>query len=69
MKSDKSDLGSHREMHEHSEVPLKVAGRSYRRFASWLDGEVNRIVARWAHNAAPNTLRSASFRIRCLKRK
>jgi hypothetical protein len=69
MKGDKSDLGSHWKMHEHSDVPLKVAGRSYRRFASWLDGQISRLVARWAHTAAPSTRRSPSFRIRYLKRK
>ena len=69
MKGDKPDISSRWEMHEHGDLPLKAAGRSYRRFTTWLDRELERLVARWAHAAAPNTLRSPPFRLRYLRPK
>jgi len=32
---------------------------AYARFSSWLDRELENLVARWAHTAAPNALRQA----------
>ena len=69
MKGDKSDLGLRREAHDHGEVPLKVARRSYLRFTRWVDGELERLVARWVHAAAPSALGSPRFRFRTPKPK
>ena len=35
-------------------VPLPVAMRSYVRFSRWMDDELEKLVARWSHAAAPN---------------
>jgi hypothetical protein len=48
------------EAHDHRDVLSKVAKRSYRKFSRWLDRELEQLVARWAHTAAPN----AAFRWR-----
>jgi len=69
MKADKSDLSLRRDAHDYSEMPLKVTGRSYRRFSRWLDAGLERLVARWAHTAAPGRLRSPRFRFRTPKPK
>lgn len=52
------------QLHDHADVPVNVDARSYRRFTRWLDGELDRLVARWAHLAVPNTARDPHFRFR-----
>ena len=34
-------------------------------FADWLDGELEKLVARWIHLAAPNAARASGRRTRC----
>ena len=38
----------------HWDVPLRVALRPYVRFSRHLDAELGKLVAQWAHAAAPN---------------
>ena len=64
MKSDESDLSLRWRVHDHSDVPIKVAPGPYRRFTRRLDRQLQRLIARWVHMAAPNTLRSPRFRFR-----
>ena len=40
--------------YDDADVPVNVDARAYRRFARWLDRELERLVARWAHLAVPN---------------
>ena len=49
---------------ESIDVPVNVDARSYLRFTRWLDGELDRLVARWAHQAVPNVTRDPHFRFR-----
>ena len=42
---------------DHWDVPLRVALRPYMVFCRQIDGELQELVARWAHTAAPNTRR------------
>ena len=46
------------------DVPVKVGIGSYRYFQGWIDRELEELVARWAHAAAP----IASRRSRRLRR-
>ena len=69
MKSHKSDLSLGGEVRDEAEVPIKVAWGPYRRFTRWLDRELETLVARWEHTAAPNALRSPPFRFRTEKPK
>jgi hypothetical protein len=39
--------------HHASDVPVKVAIGSFRDFQRWIDKELDRLVAQWAHAAAP----------------
>ncbi len=38
----------------HWDVPVRVRLRPYVRFSCWLDGELRKLEAQWAHTAAPN---------------
>ena len=38
-------------------VPLPVPMRSYVQFSRWMDRELEHLVARWSHAAAPNVSR------------
>lgn len=53
-----------READDPIDVPVRVATRSYREFSRWMDRELAKLVARWAHTAAPNAARSPRFRFR-----
>jgi len=46
------------------ETPMGAGARPYRRFERWMDRELARLVARWIHTAAPNSLRPSRFRLR-----
>lgn len=59
--------GNSRKNHEDSDVPVKVAYASYVQFDRWLDIELEKLVARWAHAAAPQALRIARGRDRGAK--
>ena len=39
------------------DVPVRVRLRPYVQFILQLDGELEKLVARWAHTAAPSALR------------
>ena len=41
----------------HWDVPVRVGLRPYMQFNRWLDGELEKLVARWSHTAAPNAAR------------
>jgi len=53
--------------HDPIEVPVRVPARSYREFSRWMDRELAKLVARWAHTAAPNASRCPQFRFRTPK--
>jgi hypothetical protein len=38
---------------DHWDVPVRVELRTYLRFSRRLDGQLRRLVARWAHAASP----------------
>ncbi|NLX99879.1 MAG: hypothetical protein GXY83_27595 [Rhodopirellula sp.] len=65
MTTDGSPLTGHgRERHEDSDVPVKVAYESFVRFDHWLDDELAKLVACWAHAAAPSARRAGRARDR-----
>jgi len=65
MKSEKSHRCLDRcEGVDPADVPLRVSAHSYREFSRWMDRELAKLVARWAHTAAPNASRAARFRFR-----
>jgi hypothetical protein len=35
------------------DVPVRVELRAYLRFGRWMDGQLRRLVVRWAHAASP----------------
>lgn len=41
---------------DHWDVPVRVRLRPYLCFIRRLDGELEQLVAKWAHTAAPNAL-------------
>jgi hypothetical protein len=41
---------------DHWDVPVRVRLRPYVEFVRRLDGELETLVARWAHTAAPNAM-------------
>ena len=49
------------------DVPLKVRLRPYVKFIRRLDDDLEELVARWAHTAAPNAQRSRGFRFRSVR--
>jgi hypothetical protein len=55
--------GHSRRTHEEDDVPLRVAYASYLQFDRWLDDELVKLVARWAHAAAPNAFGSRKNRL------
>ena len=55
------------EVDDQNNVPVKVACRSYRRFSHSLDRQLAKLVARWAHLAAPRARRTPRFRLRIAK--
>ncbi|NUQ62656.1 MAG: hypothetical protein HUU20_09215 [Pirellulales bacterium] len=60
MTSDGPSITGHsRRSHEDSDVPVKVAYESFVQFDRWLDSELEKLIAHWAHTAAPNALRHA----------
>ncbi|NQT11321.1 MAG: hypothetical protein HQ582_01140 [Planctomycetes bacterium] len=67
MKGKQSHQSARWEMHDHSDVAVRVAAPSYRRFTAWLDRELDDLVARWSHAAAPNASRTVDFRFRYSK--
>ena len=42
---------------DHWDVPVRVRLRPYVEFIRWIDNELETLVARWAHTAAPNAMR------------
>jgi len=36
------------------EVRVLVTSQAYAEFSDWIDGELTKLVVRWAHRAAPN---------------
>ena len=40
----------------HWDVPVRVGLRPYVQFTRWMEGELEKLVAQWAHAAAPNTM-------------
>lgn len=64
MRRHRFDASPHRHLHDHADVPVQVDARSYRQFTRWLDRELDRLVARWAHRAVPNATRDPHFRFR-----
>jgi hypothetical protein len=65
MTSDGFPLTGHsRKNHEENDVPVRVAFESYAQFDRWLDDELEKLVARWAHTAAPNAFRASLGRDR-----
>ncbi len=64
MNHSKFDLGRRRGVHDHSDFPLDVTTPSYQRFADWLDRQLETLVARWLHAAAPRALRRPRWRLR-----
>ncbi|OHB80739.1 MAG: hypothetical protein A2V98_18940 [Planctomycetes bacterium RBG_16_64_12] len=64
MKHHKHNLSPRWQSQELADVPVRVPAPSYRRFCRWLDGELDRLVARWAHAAAPSALYCPRFRSR-----
>lgn len=64
MKGKQSHENARWEVHDQSDVAVRVAGPSFRRFTAWMDGELEGLVARWAHAAAPKASQGTSFRFR-----
>ncbi|MHC4398228.1 MAG: hypothetical protein ACYTG0_00955 [Planctomycetota bacterium] len=64
MKSDKFNADLCREMRDFSETPIRIARVPYQEFTRWMDGQLEELVARWAHLAAPNAARCPRFRFR-----
>jgi hypothetical protein len=64
MRRHRLDASPRGQRHEQADVPVKVDARSYRQFTRWLDRELDRLVARWAHQAVPNAARDPHFRFR-----
>ena len=59
MTSDGFPLTGHsRKNHEENDVPVRVAYESYAQFDRWMRDELDKLIAQWAHTAAPNALRS-----------
>ena len=57
MKSEKLDFAHAVAIaRDHWDVPVRVRWRPYLRFSRRLDDELRKLVARWAHTAAPGTL-------------
>jgi len=70
MKTNKSDCSrSSREAYDECDAPVRVSGRSYAEFNSWMDRQLAKLVARWAHLAAPNASRRPPLRQRIRKPK
>jgi len=69
MKGKQSHKSARWEVHDQSDMAVRVAGASYRRFTAWMDGELEGLVARWAHAAAPNASHGTNFRSRYSKSK
>lgn len=54
MKGHKSDLARALLIaRDHWDVPVRVRLRPYVEFSRWMDGELEKLVARWVHTAAP----------------
>jgi hypothetical protein len=69
MKSDKSDLSLRWDVHDVSDVPIQVPRGPYRRFARRIDRELEKLVARWIHAAAPNASQTPHLRLRAARGK
>jgi hypothetical protein len=50
-------------------VPVETVSESYQKFTRWLDRELESLVARWAHLAAPKRPRRDRARFRVAKPK
>ncbi len=62
MTSDNFSLTS-QSRHQHDEdVPLKVSYEAYVQFDVWLSEQLEELVGRWAHTAAPNAHRGRNGR-------
>ena len=69
MRSDRFDSSPRREARDHSDVLVNVASKSYREFSRWMGHELEKLVARWSHVAAPSVSRKPRFRFRLAKPK
>ena len=69
MRRDRFGLTPRHRASPYGEVPVKVAGESYREFTRWLDDELNELVARWKHASGPGGRRRARSRRRLAKPK
>ena len=69
MRRDRFGLSPRRRASPYGDVPVKVASESYQEFTRWLDRELEELVARWAHVAAPKASRRAPSRRRFVKPK
>lgn len=67
MRRDRFGLSPRRRASPYGDVPVKVASESYREFTRWLDDELKKLVARWAHASAPKASRPAPSRRRFVK--
>jgi hypothetical protein len=67
MKSDHFHLSLRRRACDDTEPPILVAGEAYREFTRWLDRELDTLVARWDHAAAPSARRRPRFRFRAAR--
>jgi len=69
MRRDRFGLSPRHRASPYGDVPVKVASESYQEFTRWLDDELNKLVARWAHVSAPGARRRARTRRRFAKPK
>ena len=69
MRRDRFGLSPRRSASPYGDVPVKVASESYQELTRWLDRELEELVARWAHVAAPKASRRAPSRRRSVKPK
>ena len=64
MRPDRFGSNPRRRASPYGDVPVKVASEPYQEFTRWLDRELEQLVARWAHAAAPNASPRRSSRCR-----
>ena len=64
MKGNKSHNSSRWEVYDQSDVAMRVGAPAYQQFSRQIDRELEALVARWVHAAAPNASRTPDFRFR-----
>ncbi len=64
MRRDNSPRRARRRASPYGDLQVKVASQSYQEFTRWLDGELEQLVARWKHVAAPSASRGRPARFR-----